>query len=230
MANKKYMESRIKMEKGKEFSSKRKRLRLFALGSLLMAIVILLMMLSNWAAIYNTNDAGNEIEVSGFNCASTALSGNYKSFDQNKYGDIAVFNKHAAAYIERLSVVSLVVLFVVIVHALIALFGLITNKQKIFGIMNIAFAVAEAALFITCHAIAISMNHSGILTTYCSNNPACSVQSQAIMAGLFAILSVALPVVGMLYENKIAKEEAAEAATPAKAPVSFAGGKRKKRR
>ena len=222
MANKKSVETRIQTAKTKQSDSKRKVLRLFALASFVLTLVLLLMMLVNWAAIYNTDMSGNEIEVSGFNCASAALTDNYKSMDQSKFGDIAVLNYHAEAYAYRLSVVSLVVLFVLVVHALIAFFGLITNKQGAFNILTIIFAVAEAVLFIVCHCIAISMNDSGILTTYCNDNPACSVQSQAILPALFAILSLAIPIVAMIRSAKIKREvegsadsEADAAATPA---------------
>ena len=189
-----------------EIASKRKILRLFSLVSLLMVGILLLMMLTEWAAIYNTDIPGNEVKVSGFNCASSALSGSYKSFDQTKYGDIAVFNYHAGAYVERLAVVSLVVLFVLIAHAVVAIFGLITNKQGVFNILNILFAAAEAALFIACHAIGISIGDSGILTTYCNNNPACSVVSQAILPAVLAILSLALPIVALIRDHKIKAE------------------------
>ena len=194
------------IDRSAEVASKRKVLRLFSLASLLMVVVLLLMMLTEWAAIYNTDISGNEVEISGFNCASAALSDGYKSIDQETYGDIAVFNYHAKAYVERISVVSVTVLFVLIAHAVVALFGLITNKQGVFNILTILFAVAEAGLFIACHVIGVSIGDSGILTTYCNNNPACSVQSQAILPALFAILSTALPVVALIRDRKIKAE------------------------
>ena len=229
MANKKSIEERIEAEKQRTIASKRKKLRFFALGSLLLAAVILLMMLMNWAAISNTDIPGNEVEISGFNCVSAALSGNYKSMDEGRFGNIAVFNYHAAAYTERLAVVSAVAMFVVIAHLLVALFGWISNKQKVFNPLNVAFAVAEAGLFIACHALALSIKDSGILTTYCNNNPACSVQSQAIVAGLIALLSVALPVISMILDKKVVLEAESAALSAAKTPVSV-GKKRKNRR
>ena len=210
MANKRFKEQKVQTEmvdeRDKQFRAKRGILRLFSLASLLMVVILLLMMLSNWAAIYNTDIKGNEVEISGYNCASAALSNNYKAIDQAKYGDIAVFNYHAGAYVERLSVVSLAVLFVLIVHAVIAIFGLITNKQGVFNILTIIFATAEATLFIVCYSIGISLNDSGILTTYCNNNPACSVESGAILPALFAILSLAIPIWALIRDHKIKAE------------------------
>ncbi len=215
------------IDRSAEVASKRKVLRLFSLASLLMVVILLLMMLSNWAAIYNTDIKGNEVEISGYNCASAALSNNYKAIDQAKYGDIAVFNYHAGAYVERLSVVSLAVLFVLIAHAVVVLFGLITNKQGVFNILTIIFATAEATLFIVCYSIGISLNDSGILSTYCNNNPACSVESGAILPALFAILSLSIPIVALMRDHKIK----AELASAAEAEVAMKeGGKPFKRR
>ena len=214
------------IDRGAAITSKRKILRLFSLATLLMVVILLLMMLTEWAAIYNTDLKGYEVEIDGFNCASAALSDGYKSIDQTTYGDIAVFNYHARAYVERLSVVSVIVLFVLIVHGVIALFGLITNKQGVFNILSIIFALAEAALFIACHAIGVSFNDSGILTTYCNDNPACSVQSQAILPALFAILSLALPIVALIRDHKI-KAEMAPLPEDGKEPASPKGKGRK---
>ncbi len=225
MANKKYLESKIKMEQEKEYLNKRKKLRLFPLAALLLAVVLLLFMLSNWAAIHNTamnnGDGGYEIKVSGYNCVSAGISGEYTDMDTSRFGDMAVFNYHIPAYIQKLCTLSVVVLFVVIVHLIVNLFALITNKQGAFNVVGIAFAVAEAALFIACYAVGISFNHAGILHTYCNDNPACSVQSNAILPALFAIISISAPVLAMIYSKKIAPPEEAPA------PASPKTGKRK---
>ena len=203
MANKKYMEAKIKMEQEKTYEKKRKMLRLFSLAALMFTVILLLFMLSNWAGIFNTDIEDYEIKVSGYNCVSAGLSGDYTSMDTGRFGNIAVFNYHAEAYITKLATLSAAVMFVVIVHLLVNLFGLITNKQGVFNIVSIAFALAEMALFIACYAVALSINDSGILTTYCNDNPACSVQSHAILPVLFAILSFAAPILAMIYSKKI---------------------------
>ena len=209
MANKKYLESKIKMEQEKAYQNKRKKLRLFSLAALLLAIILLLFMLSNWAGIYNTSIEDYEIKVSGYNCVSAGISGDYTSADTARFGNMAVFNYHIPAYIQKLCALSVVVLFVVIVHVIVSLFALITNKQGAFNVIGIVFAVAEAALFIACYAVGISFNHAGILTTYCNNNPACSVQSNAILPALFAIVSLSAPILAMIYSKKITPPEEA---------------------
>ena len=207
MANKKYMEAKLKMEQEKAYANKRKKLRLFPLAALLLAVVLLLFMLSNWAGIYNTSMDDYEIKVSGYNCVSAGISGDYTSADTARFGNMAVFNYHIPAYIQKLCALSVVVLFVVIVHVIVSLFALITNKQGAFNVVGIAFAAAEAALFIACYAVGISFNDAGILTTYCNDNPACSVQSNAILPALFAIVSLAAPILAMIYSKKIAPPE-----------------------
>ena len=207
-ANKKYLESKFKMEQEKQYLAKRKVLRLFSLAALVLSVVLLLLMLANWAAIYNTAMSGNEIEVSGYNCVSAGLSGDYTSMDTGRFGNMAVFNYHIPSYIQKLCALSAAALFVVIAHVVINLFALITNKQGAFNVLGIVFAVAEAALFIACHAVAISFNNAGILHTYCNDNPACSVQSHAILPGLFAILSLAAPILALIRSSKIKPLEA----------------------
>lgn len=206
MANKRSIELRVQEDRAKTLLGKKRILRIYPLISLVITVILLLLMLTNWAAIYNTDLGDNEIEVTGFQCVSAGLSDNYDSIDQSAFGDMAVFSYHAESYVRSLSVVSVVALFVVIVHLLIGVFALITNKQGAFNILDLVFIASKTALFIACYAIAISMNDSGILTTYCNNNPACSVQSHAILPALFALLSLAVPIVAMIHSAKIKRE------------------------
>ena len=232
MASKKYLEQRMQAEREKQFAAKKNRLRLFPLASLVVVVILLLLMLTHWVAIYNTSLAGNEVEVSGFNCVAAGLSGDYKSADEGTYGNMAVFEYHASAYIQKVSVITVVTMFVVIVHLLVQVFAVITNKQKAFNILALVFAAAEAALFITCYALALSVKDSGILTTYCNNNPACSIQSQAILPAVFAILSLASPILAMISERKLeaqfapAPEKGKQEIKPA-LPEKGKGGKRR---
>ena len=225
MANKKYMEAKIKSEQEKAYANKRKKLRLFPLAALLFTVILLLFMLSNWAGIYNTamnnEQGGYEIKISGYNCVSAGISGDYTGMDTARFGDMATFNYHIPAYVQKLCTVSVVVLFIVIAHLIINLFALITNKQGAFNIIGIVFAAAEAALFIACYAVGISFNDAGILTTYCNNNPACSVQSNAILPALFAIASLSAPILAMIYSRKIVPLQEVPA------PETQKGGKRK---
>ncbi len=217
MANKKHIEEKLKTEQEKKRLSKRKIFRLFPLAALLLTVVLLLFMMVNWAAIYNTSMEDNEIEISGYNCVSAGLSGNYTSMDTGRFGNMSVFNYHAASYVYTLSVISVIVLFVLIVHGFINLFALITNKQGAFNVVGIVFAAAEAALFIACYAVALSIKDSGILTTYCNDNPACSIQSHAVLPALFAIISLAAPILAMVFDFREKRELRSEEAAAAQA-------------
>ena len=230
MANKKYLEQRLKAEKEEKLSKGRKKLRVFPLLSLAVALILLLLMLTDWAAVYNTDIEGNEVRISGFNCVAAALSGNYTSSD-SAFGNMAVpFNYYAGSFVTTLSVLAAVVMFVVIAHILAQVFATITNKQGAFNVIAILFCVAEAALFIACYAVAISMKNSDILPKYCNNNPACSIHSQAILPGLFAILSLASPIMAMIFETRSKKaiRAAEEAAAARAASAKNNGGKKRK--
>ena len=235
MANKKYVEQRNQAAREKALLAKKRRLRFFPLITLVITVILLLLMLADWAAVYNTTIAGNEVRISGFNCVSAGLSGNYSSENQATFGDMAMpFNYYAGTFLRTLCALSVAVLFVVIVHLLIEVFATITNKQGAFNIIAIIFTVAEAALFIACYAVAISMKNAEILSGYCQGNPACSIQSQAIIPAVFAILSLATPILTILGERKIGKEMASEQpafdAVKSDASATSGKGKKKKRR
>ena len=191
-----------KLEEAKKKSDVfKKRTRLLSLASLLIVGVLLLMMLVNFASVYNTN-VGTEVKISGFNCVAAGLSGNYTSSDAS-YGDIAVpFNYYAASQTHTLCTVSIVVLFVIVAHIVVALFAVITNKQGVFNFLTIALGLAEGVLFIVCYAVARSMKDAEILSGYCNNNPACSIESTAILPALLAIFSLALPILAIIMTQK----------------------------
>ena len=230
MAKLKYAEQRVQAETERRISRERNKLRVFSLISLAVVVLLLLFMFVDWAAIYNTDMEGNEAEISGFNCVAAGLSGDYTSTEASVGKFMAVpFNYYASTYLRTLSAFSVAVLFVVIAHLLIQIFAVITNKQGAFNILAILFAAAEFGLFIACYAVALSMNDSQILPKYCSGNPACSIQSQAILPALFALLSFASPILAMIREGQVKKmlaEAQARAAEPVKTNTRF---KRKRR-
>ena len=226
MANKKYTEQRIKEQRETELLKHKKRLRIYPLISLLITLILLLLMMTTWVAIYNSGTDMNEIEATGFQCASAGLADNYKSIDQDTFGKISFFANFAESETRALCVVTAVLLFVLILHALIGLFGLITNKQGAFNILDIIFVAVEAALFITCYSKTLSMEDILISPKGYCNNPLCSVQSSAIIPALIAILSLALPIVALIRDHKI-KAEMAPLAEDGKEPASPKGKGRK---
>ena len=190
-----------KLEEAKKKSDVfKKRTRLLSLASLLIVGVLLLMMLVNFASVYNTN-IGIEKRITGFNCVAAGLSGNFT--DMSLYGDIAMpFNYYAASQTHTLCTVSIVVLFVIVAHIVVALFAVITNKQGVFNFLTIALGLAEGVLFIVCYAVARSMKDAEILSGFCQGNPACSIESTAILPALLAIFSLALPILAIIMTQK----------------------------
>lgn len=213
MANQKSVEQRKRSAREEALIAGRKKLRIFPLVPLVMTVVLLLLMLTNWAAIYNTDMAGNEVEYTGFQSVSAGLGGNYKSMDTGSFGHIATFYAYVGGAVKTLSLLSVVVLFVSVVHGLVQLFAVITNKQGAFNVLDILFTLAEAGLFIGCYAVARSMN-AEMIAGYCNGNPACSVQSSAIVPAILALFSLASPIMAMILDaqGKKALREAEQAA------------------
>ena len=199
-----YLERKLQEEKQKKFESAWKKLRFLSLASLLFAGLLLIFMLVNWAAVYNT-DSGIEVKISGFNCVAAGLSGNYTGTDA-AFGDMAVpFHYYAESYVKTLSVLSVIVMFVSIARILVEIFASITNKQGAFNFLGIGFGAAQSALFIWCYSVALSMKDARILAVYCGGNPACSIVSTAILPAVFAILSISIPVLGLILSKKAKK-------------------------
>lgn len=176
---------------------------LCAVAALLFAAVLLLCMLTNWAAVYNVDIDGNEARITGYHCVASGLSGNYTVPNTSSYGDMAVpFYMYAQSCVLTLCKLSIAVMFVVIAHILFGIFTVIARK-KLFFVLSAVFSLAEAALFIACYATAQGMNDSQIVPIWCSGNPACSIQSNAIIPAVLAILSLAIPVFVLIkFRNK----------------------------
>lgn len=195
MANSRLDRAKSWREREEREIKNKKMTKVISLFSFFFVVVILLLMFVDWAAVYNTDIAKNEVEISGFNCVSSGLSGNYASPNKGRFGDMAVpFNYYASSYVRPLAKLSAAVMFVVVVHILVALFSVIAKKKKPFFCLCVLLAVTEAVLFILCYAKGLSMKNSMILHSYCKDNPACSIHSQAIIPAIFSILYLALPI------------------------------------
>ena len=199
MANKKSVEIRKQNARRDDLISARKKLRVFPVATLVLAVILLLLFLTNWAAIHNSADGSIEVKFTGFQSISAGLSGNYKSADEASFGNLSTFYYFVPSAVRTLCLLTVVTLFVLIVQGIVSLFAAITNKQGAFNVVGVVLAAAEAGLFIACYAVARSMNDP-MVAGYCKGNPACSVQSTAILPALFAILSLALPILAMLFD------------------------------
>ena len=203
MANKNRKETLSWREKEKLILEKEKLIKILSWAALFYLAVILLLMLLDWAAVYNTDIADNEVRVSGFNCVAAGLSGNFTSANRGSFGDMAVpFNYYAASYVHPLAYLSVAVLFVLIAHIVLSLFTAIVKKKKPLLMLCMAFSVAETVLFILCFAKGLSMQDSQILPIYCSGNPACSIHSQAILPAILSFFYLAFPVFALVKGRK----------------------------
>lgn len=229
MANKKSVEIRKQNARRDDLLVARKKLRVFPVIALVLAVILLLLFLTNWAAIHNSADDSIEVKFTGFQSISAGLSGNYKSADEASFGNLSTFYYFVPSAVRTLCLLTVVTLFVLVVQGIVSLFAAITNKQGAFNVIGVVLAAAETGLFIACYAVARSMNDP-MVDGYCKGNPACSVQSTAILPALFAILSLALPILAMLFDLRAkrairAEQEAASRALPRKA-VGAKGNRR----
>lgn len=202
--NNRYEEDKLRRENEKRVASVKTKTRVLSAFSLFVTVLLLLLLLTNWAAIHNSADDSIEVRFTGFQSVSAGLSGNYKSADEGSFGNLATFYYFVPSAVRTLCLLTVVTLFVVVVQGIVSLFAVITNKQGMFNVIEILFAAAEAGLFVACYAVARSMNDP-MVAGYCSGNPACSVQSTAILPALFAILSLALPVLRCVLSKKAKK-------------------------
>ena len=147
----------------------------------------------DWAAVYNTDISGNEVRISGFHCLTAGLSGNFTGTDA-AIGDMAVpFYLYAKAESVALAGLTIAAFFVLLAEIIVQVVALIKNNA-IFTLIAAGLGLALGVLLVLCHSTGISMNDAQILHTYCSDNPACSIRSDAILPALLAFFSLALPV------------------------------------
>ena len=199
-----YIEEKKKAENLKKYEATRKRLRAFPVVALVFSIGALLLFLADWAAVFNTAMNGNEVRVSGFNCLTAALGGNFTGTG-SAFGDIAVpFNYYAKAATHSLSYWTIAAFAVACVSIVVNLLAAATNKQPL-NVVSAAVFAAEGALLIVCFAIALSMKDANILSGYCNNNPACSIKSQAILPAILSLLAIGLPIASLILHNRSKK-------------------------
>ena len=171
------------------------------------AIIILLGLMFiffffGWCYVYNT-DYGVEVNCSGWNFICMSFSWNFKSTNA-AFGDIAVpFYYYAKYYVIVLEVMTTIIFYLTLVLVALAALNLKKVSRKVttvFMVVSFIYSVALLAAFIT----ALTMNGSRILPKYCSNNPACSIQSLIIFPFL---LSVGILIINLYLRAKLKKQE-----------------------
>ena len=171
------------------------------------AIIILLGLMFiffffGWCYVYNTQ-YGVEVNCNGWNFICMSFCWNFKSSNA-VFGDIAVpFYYYAKYYVIVLQIITTIIFYLTLVLVALAALNLKKVSRKVttvFMVVSIIYSVTLLAAFVT----ALTMNGSRILPKYCSNNPACSIQSLIIFPFL---LSVAILLINIYLRSKLLKQE-----------------------
>lgn len=193
------MGNKIDYETKKRKKNKEKALNELAISmkpfNIILIIITIVILLSNvfsWATIYNT-DYGYEVSISGFNVFYCALTKNFTGTG-SLTGDMAVpFFYYAETYCKTLASLTTITFFLTILSIVVAIIVTGTKRIQVHfisAIVNIILVV----LYICCFVNGLAMNDSKILPIYCSNNPACSIQSFAIIPAIISLGAVAVSI------------------------------------
>lgn len=188
-------------QKERQYTAALKGVLPYSRLALVLLLVALLLFLTPWMDIYNSDIGGEEVSVSGWSCVMAALTGNYTSAG-GLYGDMAVpFYYYAADYCEPLAQLALAAAAVVILACVLDL------ASAFLGIHVLHYAsgllsLAGTVLLILCFVKGISMAASDILPIYCSGNPACSIRSFALIPAIFTLVSAAASVRAVMKYSK----------------------------
>jgi len=157
-------------------------------GIIIAAVTLgtILLFFIRFGLVYNT-EVGAEVKFTGFSAMIAALSRNYESAEKI-YGDIAVpFYYYAKRYMIILSILAAVAFFMLLISLILRVFDIFFDKTAIRYIATLLTLLASFAL-IACFVAALLMKNGDILTTYCQNNPNCSIRSYAIIPAITALV------------------------------------------
>lgn len=197
MAQKKEYELKKKQkEKEKAINELGFKLKPLNISLIAVAILILLSYIFSWATIYNT-DYGYEVSISGFNVLYASLTNNFTG-TESLLGSMAVpFFYYAETYCKSLASLTTIAFFLTILSIVIAI--VITGTKKIKGhFIAVIVNVILVVLYICCFGKGLAMKDSKILPIYCSGNPACSIQSFAIIPAIISLGAVVVSVFALI--------------------------------
>lgn len=193
MANKSYEQKTTKQFNEEEQINLYKGLTLILLG------LLLIFFFFGWCYVYNT-DYGVEVNCNGWNFICMSFYWNFKNSNVTVFGDMAVpFYYYAKYYVIVLEILTTIIFYLTLSLIVLGAINIKKNSKRvttIFMIVSIINSVILLASFIT----ALTMNGSKILPKYCSNNPACSIQSLIIFPFL---LSVGITVLNIVLRKKL---------------------------
>ncbi len=167
------------------------------------SILIILSYVFYWASIYNTDMGGSEVNISGINVIYCALTSNFTG-TESFAGDMAVpFYYYAESYCQSLATLTIISFFLTILSIIVSVV-VMELKKPLAHFIPLIINIALTVLYICCFAKGLAMNDSKILHIYCSDNPACSIQSYAIIPAILSVIAVTISVICLVkyYQTK----------------------------
>ena len=192
-------------KKEAEYKAATDRLPILSWCALAAIALALLLFFASWAHVYNTdmNDGagGWEVSVDGWACLAAGVTHDYTS-SSPVYKDMAVpFYYYAPGSVETLCLLTLAAFVAAAVSLILQLAASMGKRHGLLLPAGVACA-AGGALLAACFASALSMSGSDILPLYCSYNPACSIQSQAVLPAVCMLGGAALNISAALQYKK----------------------------
>lgn len=182
----------LKRAREEQYNRALSRLFPLLLSVFLLSILLLALFFCDLSYIHNT-DVGREVSVSVWSYALATVSGSFSS-PAAVFGDIAVpFYYYAETGTVLTGILSLVL--VIAALALTVLSAVVFLRRKYDLLPLLLFAAGVTVLLLIGSLISsLSLNGSQILPIYCSDNPACSIRSDAYfpLIAAFAALTVAI--------------------------------------
>ena len=183
--------SNAKLSQSKQERARRaalQKLNAYPRAGLVLLALLLVAAFLPWVGIYNTDITGMEITVSGWAGLFCGLTGSYTA-PGALFGDMAVFNYHAAAYCKPLAIYAAIALLCAFA-ALIVEIPMLIKKIHALHFVNAALCAASAVFSVLGFVTGLGVKDSGILVSYCQSNPACSVRSYAVLVSVLAVAAL----------------------------------------
>lgn len=189
MASKKEKAKRLEEEKQKAYNKQVEKFPIYNIVIIVALAVLFLTYFFNWVYVYNTS-FGTEVKVSGWSFFVACITGEFTSANKI-YGDLAMpFYYDAKSYCLELAPLTVVAIALTTATLIVVILALITKKNNL-SIIAVLTSLSNFVVLIVCFSIALSMKDGTILSRYCSNNPACSIRSLAIIPAILSILITA---------------------------------------
>ena len=189
--------------KEQQYEAVTKRIFKFPCIALAISVLVLLLLFVSFADVYNSAaGAGVEVKVSGWSFVIAAITRDYNS-TAKVYGNLAVpFYYYAGEWCESVATFTLIAAIAIIFTVVVQIIAVAVKKAHVLNGISAILGVVSAVMLIVSFAKGLGMKNGEILTTYCNNNPLCSIRSFAIFPALFCLAgSVVSTIAAVKYKN-----------------------------